>query len=297
MKKLTFLAVAVLLLLSVTTAFAGKPANSPNNGNSHEKATGEVWFSTRWGNVHIDFNAHETEPAKGWLRWERITGYTNWWAGPIVSTDVNGNEADFTVRVEEGALAVVGFDVTFHVINGGTPATSGDLIDITAVVNSPGESCAAAGQIQGPYSDGDFYDGNLVVHWSEPYLIETVTVYADNSNPTESSNILENGVDYLVKAYGTADAGANIEFDAKYSFRAGYSTEWTDLVAGYKSHGTELLDLYLNGANVDWGDYSENHTYEYELVGNGNPLSLKIYDIYYPNNTGNLYADIYVKLW
>jgi hypothetical protein len=178
-KKIAVLAAVAVILIATMPAFAGGP---PNNGNSHEKATGEVWFSTPWGNVHINFNAHETDPAKGWLYWERITGSTNWWSGPVVFTHVYGKEADFTVRVEEGDPVVVGCDITFHVIDNGTPARNGDLINITAVVNSPSETCAADGQIQGPYSNDDFYEGNLVVH-GRPCDIYTLDINTVNGNP------------------------------------------------------------------------------------------------------------------
>ena len=47
---------------------------------------------------------------------------------------------------------------------------------------------------------------------------------------------------------------------------------------------------------VDWGTYNTDHTYFTEIPGNDSPLFLHVYDVYYINNSGNLYADIFVKL-
>ena len=127
------------------------------------------------------------------------------------------------------------------------------------------------------------------------YLIETVTVPANRTTPTVSSYSLESGMDYKLVARGTASAGDGITFDARYSFRSGSSTIWTDSVSTYESYGVGLLDLFLDGS-TPWGDYSSIHEYEYYMVGSGLQISLLINDVYYPNNTGNLYVDIYADL-
>ena len=51
---------------------------------------------------------------------------------------------------------------------------------------------------------------------------------------------------------------------------------------------------------VNWDDdatYNADHVYWYEMTGTGVPVSFQVYDVYYPNNTGNLTVDIYAKLW
>lgn len=135
-------------------------------------------------------------------------------------------------------------------------------------------------------SDGNF-DGR--------YFIETVTVPANKSTNTLSASPLASGINYILKARGTANAGDNIQFDARYSFRTGTSTEWTDLVSAYEGYGPALLDLFVN-SSTPWGDYNASHEYETNILGNGSVATFKIYDIYYPNNTGNLYVDIYAEL-
>ena len=122
---------------------------------------------------------------------------------------------------------------------------------------------------------------------------ETLSVGAGDSAPVSSSTVLEAGRTYLLKASGTASAGDTIDFDAKYSITSRIAGDtWTDAVSGYVSYGTELLDLFVDGAAVDWGDYNADHEYEYEIGGDGTGIDLLIYDIYYPNNTGYLTVDI-----
>jgi hypothetical protein len=155
--------------------------------------------------------------------------------------------------------------------------------------------------------------GNMVGHWKYGcsrsiledwhnglYYIETVAVPASKDTATLSSIALQNGKNYELKAYGTATAcwepGCQITFDAEYSTSDG--TTWVDGVAApYDGYGTNLLDLMVNGGYVDWGAYNSAHTYWLPVTGTGSTLPLQVYDIYYPNNAGNLNVDIYAKLW
>ena len=73
--------------------------------------------------------------------------------------------------------------------------------------------------------------------------------------------------------------------------------DWTDLVTLYEIEGTQLLDLHVDGANIDWGAFNPAHVYWYDKPGTGAPVALWIYDEYYPNNAGVLTVDIFVKLW
>ncbi len=127
-----------------------------------------------------------------------------------------------------------------------------------------------------------------------PPLVETLQVPADNDQLTFSINPSTNGAQYKIKASTTANAGDTIDFDAKYSItgRVGGDT-WTDIVSGYESYGSTLLDLMVNGSFVDWGAYNSSHEYWHQVTGDGNQFSFKIYDIYYPNNTGSLTVEIY----
>jgi hypothetical protein len=132
------------------------------------------------------------------------------------------------------------------------------------------------------------------------YLIETVVVPAIDDDGVLSVMNLMSGADYVLKVSGTANAGDSIEFDADYSYRTPTSATWTDAVSTYEYLGDTLLDLKVNGGFVNWDNdavYNTSHIYSYEMTGVGAPVSLQIYDTYYPGNTGSLSVGIYAKLW
>lgn len=156
MKKLAALIAGAALLMSAIPVLA-------NGKGPVEKASGEAWFETIYGTVHLTFNAHETNPAKGQVYWERSAPYANWWSGPVTAaTVIDEDDATFTVSVDSGAPVVVGCNITFEVHDGGEPSIDVDGANITAVTHTgPGNTCAAVGQIQNlGYAD----DGNLQVH-------------------------------------------------------------------------------------------------------------------------------------
>lgn len=125
-------------------------------------------------------------------------------------------------------------------------------------------------------------------------LIETVTVAAIDSTAVTSPSSLTNGTNYVLKVMGTANAGDTIDFDAKYSLTGNVLGDtWTDPVSGYISYGNDLLNLQVNGSFVNWGAFNPAHEYYYMVTGDGNPVSLLIYDVYYPNNSGSLTVEIY----
>ncbi len=129
-----------------------------------------------------------------------------------------------------------------------------------------------------------------------PLLVDTVEVFANNPNPVESNIVLKSGVEYELEAIGTAFAGDTIDFDAKYSLTNRISGDaWTDNVSGYESHGPTLLDLFVNGGSVDWGAYSDIHTYYWTLIGDNMPLDLWIYDTYPSNNADFITVNIFEK--
>ena len=127
-------------------------------------------------------------------------------------------------------------------------------------------------------------------------LVDTVYVYANKISTTYSNIILESGKNYQLKVSGTAYAGDTIDFDAKYSITNRIlDDDWTDLVSGYESYGPTLLELSVDGEFVAWGNYNPDHVYYCNMPGDGSPLglALRIYDIYYPNNTGFLTVKIH----
>lgn len=130
------------------------------------------------------------------------------------------------------------------------------------------------------------------------YLLETVTIPAIQETDTLSNTVLKTGYDYVITAKGTASAieDNSILFDAEYSSTSG-ENPWVDGVTGYEGFGLNLLDLMVNGGFIDWGAYNPLHIYTHTVSGANAPLGLRVWDVYYPNNLGNLTADIAVKLW
>ncbi len=131
------------------------------------------------------------------------------------------------------------------------------------------------------------------------YHIETVVVPATNTYDVSSVATLLSGHDYKFKASGTANAGDSIAFDADYSYRTGSSSTWTDSVSTYEYLGDTLLDLTVNNGFVNWDDdatYNMDHVYWYDMAGADASVSFKIYDTYYPGNTGSLMVDIYAQI-
>ncbi len=141
---------------------------------------------------------------------------------------------------------------------------------------------------------------NLFEKQETEQLVDIVTVYAIDGAATTSNIVLNNGDNYRIEASGAYFAGGenpeDIEADAKYSqddYQASSSLPWTDSVRGYESEGTILLNLLVDGAEVDWGDYSADHIYSINMAGSSSTVEFLIYDIYYPNNTGSLTVKIY----
>jgi len=144
----------------------------------------------------------------------------------------------------------------------------------------------------------DLGDGDL----DGKYFVETVSVPANKATSTLSNNILVNGINYILKAYGTALAcnqpGCVISFDADYS-TSDAGLNWVDGVAPpYAIYGPDLLDLKVDNGFVNWGVYSASHEYEIPYIGTGNPLILFINDLAgsHFNNSGSLFVDIFAQL-
>ena len=158
--------------------------------------------------------------------------------------------------------------------------------------------------ITGESFDGHYKFGcsqSILEDWNKGYyMTEHLTIPVDTADEVHGTKILNSSYDYKIKISGTADAqvGNPIYFDAEYSnFPSVDGTNWVDGVTTYEVYTTNLLDLKVNGNFVDWGVFNPTHVYETEITGTNSPIFLNIYDEYYPNNTGNLSADIFVKLY
>lgn len=293
MKKLAIIVASAGLLLTaapVLSVFAKNPKSPADHNGLHKgksevkhlylyeknPETWEVEEDGAWGKMTYDndsfvFNGHglESETAYTLLR------YNDPWPGyPVVCLGDGMSNDGGNVHLSD------------EMLNGGPKVW---------LVLSDDVDCDSQEMVGWDPTEYLFeYD---LIDVDGPLYIETVQVDADNDMTTHSVYDLDNGADYLLKVSGIADAcdGCvnSINFDADYS-SSYLGDEWTDYVTGYESEGDELLDLKVDGASVDWGGPNDDtHEYEYEMVGDGSPVELVIYDIYYPNNTGSLSVDVY----
>lgn len=184
--------------------------------------------------------------------------------------------------------------------NGGGNNNQGGMWDNEGSLTLNVYECLSSTNVSGQKYNDHNYNGQK--DNSEPGL-EDWTIYlakkVDEVNvpalnmPTIPSNItLASGTKYLLRVSGTFGAGDNITGDAKYSVRSP-NTYWTDSVQNYESYGPTLLDLQINNSSVNWGTYNPSHIYWLTYTGTGSPINFRIYDIYPPNNSGQLNVKIY----
>ena len=103
--------------------------------------------------------------------------------------------------------------------------------------------------------------------------------------------IFEDGQYYVLKVNGTYDAGDKITADAECSSRDG--SPWSTIVKNYESYGEQLLDLEINKLKTEWGICNPDHTYTKLIKGNGSHFSVRINEIYRPNDSGKLNVVVY----
>ena len=208
-----------------------------------------------------------------------------------------GSNGNWTVLTEysiepQPGLNTLDFIVRNYAQAGGSAASNPTGLIYKATISYYPEESAWAGKMPLP---GDNW-ATCFTYIVQPVLVDTVEVFANKIDITYSNVILGNGKNYKLKVSGTAFAGDTIDFDAKYSITNRIAGDgWTDLVSGYESCGPDLLELSVEGAFVNWGEYNDGHIYYWDMVGDGSPLGLAlwIYDICYPNNSGSLIVNIY----
>lgn len=162
-KKLAALAAAGAILLSAATVFAGKPDNTPNNGKSHSKATGSAALLTgsRGLGRNVEFNAHETEPAKGQVHWWRIFADSS-------RSDFYANVTYVVMASNYAYMEGEVYDSTFSNID------SGDTFWLKVWDNStPGADEDTPDSAEWKWTSGlsghqtyEVLEGNFVVHYS-----------------------------------------------------------------------------------------------------------------------------------
>lgn len=125
-------------------------------------------------------------------------------------------------------------------------------------------------------------------------VVDEFTVPADSGAGTDTSLSLEAGRDYFAVVAGTYTFGAPKNgnerlADAEYSLEAG-DTEWAKEFSATKP---DVLDLFIDGTNPDFGAFRADHTYGTLFTGTGAPANFSILDAPYRDNDGSLAVTLY----
>lgn len=133
---------------------------------------------------------------------------------------------------------------------------------------------------------GDILLQKYGVRWS---LLETLTLDPSDGDGVASSTLADE-VEYKVTISGTWANRPNELVDAKYCTMDGWTT-WTDAPDG--TGQPELLEVYVDGVRVDWGDYRWDHTYTLLMTGAAATVTFGVHDTYYGDNEGSFTIQIY----
>lgn len=128
--------------------------------------------------------------------------------------------------------------------------------------------------------------------------LETLSVdSSQEDNAVSTTNTLDSGRIYLIEVSGTYDFGPGIA-DAEWADRSDAYADnplpahgWTKGEYTYPSvYG---LDLLMNGQNVEWGSFNDDHLYKTIVFGDDATHAFSIYDSYYGDNDGVIDVAIY----
>ncbi|MCA9382168.1 hypothetical protein KC660_02045, partial [Candidatus Dojkabacteria bacterium] len=159
----------------------------------------------------------------------------------------------------------------------------------------------------GKYDDGEkkLEGWDITAKTEDTVITDYLYVYPDGTH-YNSTLPLENGKTYTVHVYGNYTywpgslPGAGIA-DGSYSlrpegsFNPGPGAQW---INGDDLTGNEgFLELQVDDSNVDWGAFNPTHEYTYDVVGDGTPVSFRILDSYYGDNSGYLKVVITTDGW
>ena len=127
--------------------------------------------------------------------------------------------------------------------------------------------------------------------------VEVLQVSSDGTVKT-TTTALESGVLYQVRVSGTVQSGGpGLMADAEFS---DFSSVPGSLVDACDNAGT-MVDVGLsiddptldNLKSPDWGAFSAGHTYTYDIIGQGQPLSFKFHDCNYSDNAGTFTVQLF----
>ncbi len=113
---------------------------------------------------------------------------------------------------------------------------------------------------------------------------DLVSLASGNTDPF----ITQPGHIYWIHVQGAWDNGSARQADASYISDDAWVTH-----ADGPGFNSLNLETQINGQFVDWGPYSTTHSYDYWIMGDGNPINMRVFDGNPATNTPNpsWYAD------
>jgi hypothetical protein len=119
---------------------------------------------------------------------------------------------------------------------------------------------------------------------NDPAGTDLISLASGNTAPL----VTKPGYIYWIDVEGTWDNGAGRQADAKYISDDAWATH-----ANGPAFDQRNLEVQINDSFVDWGPYSTSHAYSYWIMGDGNPINLRVFDGDPATNTPNpaWYAD------
>jgi len=124
-------------------------------------------------------------------------------------------------------------------------------------------------------------------------LVDELVVPATNGVGTDTNVTLDNGGEYFAVVEGTYIFGTKSQqdriADAEYSLDVG-NTEWKKEFANNRP---DVLDLFIDGVNPDFGAFRADHTYGTFFTGTGATSNFAIQDSPYNDNSGELAVTVY----
>ncbi|MCA9365443.1 DUF642 domain-containing protein [Candidatus Kaiserbacteria bacterium] len=149
-------------------------------------------------------------------------------------------------------------------------------------------------------NEDGIYDWGIALRPMSMKAVEELHVSAESNAVVSTVNPLQLGNIYIVEVSGTYSFGnrEDYEADAEWSHRADAYTDnplaahgWTVGELTYNS--VVGLDLQIDGQNINWGSFNNDHLYKTVVEGDGSALDFSIYDSNYSDNTGGLDVAIY----
>jgi len=128
-----------------------------------------------------------------------------------------------------------------------------------------------------------------------PVLMDTILIDPSISSGIDSIFTLDNEVLYELVVSGTWTNRTFERVDAKYCSGNNWATDGTEapgLPGG--PYPDELLELFVDAAEVDWGVYSNTHIYSIDFSGTGSTVHFAINDSNYGDNIN---SSMQVEIW